>query len=84
MVGDGQEIPSNITDNESAKIKGPHGVIIEVLIPDQRFRKRDGRFDGRKERYNSKGRLDAGQFKYNKKTIPTHALLGKDWFTKVM
>ena len=46
------ERQSNITDNESAKIKTSKGVI-DAFIPDQQFRKRDPRFVDR-DRYKSK------------------------------
>jgi transposase len=151
---DGGEIQSNVTDNESAKIKGPHGVIqgyngiamadgksqvivaaeafgtgpeeetfkpvlektlenmreikdkeeplkkslvladtgyfsennlqaakdkgVEVLIPDQQFRKRDERFDERKDHYNGKGRLDKSQFIFNEESNTYTCPAGKD------
>jgi hypothetical protein len=40
---------------------------IEVIIPDQQFRKRDGQFEGRPF-HGGKGRFTAEDFKYNKKT----------------
>jgi hypothetical protein len=39
---------------------------IEVIIPDQQFRKRDGQFEGRPF-HGGKGRFTAGDFEYNKK-----------------
>jgi transposase len=129
LGGSGNEVQSNITDPESARIKSPHGYIqgyngiaiadsahqvivsaeavgsgseggylpamldsldgymrmvtgdtgyfsennlqeaakrnIEVLIPDQQFRRRDPYFDNRKG--HGKGRFTAGDFTYNKK-----------------
>jgi len=154
LGSDGEEIQSNVTDNESAKIKGPHGVIqgyngiavadgenqviiaaeafgtgpevetfkplleqtidamkgltgeekplenslilgdtgyfsennlktaqekeVEILTPDPQFRNRDERFDGRKEGYNSKGRIDASQFSYNEEGNTYSCPAGKE------
>jgi transposase len=151
---DGEEIQSNVTDNQSAKIKSSHGVIqgyngiaiadgknqvivageafgtgpetevfepvlnhaianmkeltgkeeplenslvlgdtgyfsennlqaakakgVEVLIPDQQFRKRDERFAGREDHYNGKGRLDKTQFTFHKESNTYTCPCGKD------
>jgi hypothetical protein len=51
---------------------------VAVLIPDQQFRKRDERFDGRQEDTNSKGRLAINQFSYNEESNSYSCPSGKE------